>query len=153
MHRIIFYTLGAVLALVPLCARAADSDYSGNAQVKTLLQTSVNAAGQTISYPQAAPAQISVLQITFPPGGETGWHKHSVPLIGYVTAGTLTIHFAGGERKVFHTGDAFAEAVGILHNGRNEGTVPVKLIVFIAGEKDVPYTVKVHADSNGNPTP
>ncbi len=126
-----------------LPARAAADDYSGSAQSRTILQTTTNVAGQPIAYPHDAPAQLTVEEITFPPGGETGWHKHPVPLFGYVESGTLTIHMAGGQKKVFHTGDAFAESVGLVHDGRNETSEPVKLLVFIAGEKGEPYTVKV----------
>jgi quercetin dioxygenase-like cupin family protein len=74
-----------------------------------------------------------------------------VPLFGYVLAGTITVHFADGKKNVFHQGEAFAESVDTLHNGVNEGTEPVQLLVFVAGEKQVPFTIKATVDPEGHP--
>ena len=41
---------------------------------------------------------------------------------------------AGGETKILHPGDAIAESVGVLHNGRNIGDEPVKIVAFFTGE-------------------
>ena len=126
-----------------LIARADDKpDYNNDVKVTKLLRTSTNAAGQTIVYPKDGPAEVSILTVEIPPGKQTGWHKHPVPIFGYVLSGTLTVNFAGGEKKVFHPGDALAEAVNVLHNGVNHGTETVKLLIFVAGEKGVPFTIK-----------
>jgi quercetin dioxygenase-like cupin family protein len=80
--------------------------------------------------------------VEIPVGKETGWHKHPVPLFGYVVSGTLTVYFADGKKNTFHPGDALAEAVNVVHNGINEGKDPVKLIIFVAGEQKIPFTIK-----------
>jgi hypothetical protein len=49
---------------------------------------------------------------------------------------------AGGKTFVFNAGQALAEIVNTLHNGKNTGTEPVKLVLFVTGEKDVPFTVR-----------
>lgn len=132
-----------MLAEVALPLRADDKpDYNSDVKVTTLLRSSTNAVGQPIEYPHDAPAEASILIVEIPPGKQTGWHRHPVPLFGYVLSGTLTVNFKDGEKKVFHPGDALAEAVNVLHNGTNDGTEPVKLLIFIAGEKGVPFTVK-----------
>ena len=38
-----------------------------------------------------------------------------------------------GKTKYLKSGEALAEVVNTLHNGRNVGSSPVKLIVFYAG--------------------
>ncbi len=129
----------AVLVSLPL---AADT-YGGNAQTRTVLDTSTNVAGQTIAWPQSAPAKATIAEIDIPPGGDVGWHKHPVPLFGYVISGTLTIHFADGTKKPFGPGQGFAEAENIIHDGHNDGAEPLKFVVFIAGEKGVNYTEKM----------
>jgi len=123
-------------------AAADKPDYNSDVTVTKLLRTSTNAAGQTIVYPKGHPAEVSILTVEIPPGKQTGWHKHPVPIFGYVLSGTLTVQFADGTKKIFHAGDALAEAVNVLHNGTNQGTDTVKLLIFVAGEKNVPFTVK-----------
>lgn len=140
--KIRFLLLAVGLAL-SLTVKADDKpDYNNDVKVTKVLRTSTNAAGQPIVYPHDSPAEVSVLIVDIPPGKQTGWHKHPVPLFGYVLSGTITVHFANGKKNVFHQGDALAEAVNVLHNGVNEGTEPVKLLIFVAGEKNVPFTVK-----------
>ncbi len=149
------YTLVAlVLAFTfsfPTFADLAKSDYNQDVTVTKLLRTSTNSIGQPIAYPHDAPAEASVLIVDIPPGKQTGWHKHPVPLFGYVLSGTITVHLADGKKNVFKQGEAFAESVNTLHNGINEGTEPVKLLIFVAGEKNVPFTKKAPVDKEGRP--
>ena len=137
----VFVAIGLALAL-PLRAHPETPVYDSDVHVKTLLQTSTNSVGQPIVYPHDAPAEVAILRVEIPPGKQTGWHSHPMPLFGYVLSGTLTVQFANGKKNVFHQGDALAEAVNVPHNGVNEGTEPVKLLIFVAGEKKTPFTVK-----------
>jgi len=135
----------AVLSLawsLPLQVGLADTPYNQDVQVKTLLRTSTNSIGQSIRYPHKGTPEVSVLIVEIAPGKQTGWHKHPVPLFGYVLSGSVTVHLANGDKHTFHQGDALAEAVNILHNGVNEEDEPTRLLIFVAGEKNVPFTVK-----------
>jgi quercetin dioxygenase-like cupin family protein len=134
---------GFVLAqLLPLEAHPEKSPYNNDVQVKTLLRTSTNSAGQPIEYPHAGTPEVSVLIVTIAPGKQTGWHQHPVPLFGYVLSGQVTVQLADGRKQTFREGDPLAECVNMLHNGTNEGAVPTKLLIVVAGEKNVPFTVK-----------
>ena len=138
--RLLLLLLG--LALLPqIQASPAQTDYNNDVKVTPLLRTSTNAAGQTIEYPQAHPAEVSMLIVTIPPGKQTGWHTHPVPLFGYVLSGEITVTIKGHGKHTFHEGDPLAECVNLLHNGVNEGTIPTKLLIVVAGEKTVPYTI------------
>jgi quercetin dioxygenase-like cupin family protein len=117
-------------------------DYNNNVRVKVLLKTDTNSAGQKIEYPHDGPAEVSMLIVEIPPGEQTGWHHHPVPLFGYVLEGQVTVTLADGRKHTSHEGDALAECVNLLHNGVNEGKIPTKLLIFVAGEKNVPFTVK-----------
>jgi len=146
--RLVFLSLGlVVVAILPLKADTEKSPYSGDVKVKTLLRTSTNSVGQPIEYPHQGKAEASVLTVEIAPGGQTGWHKHPVPLFGYVLAGEVTVSLKNGEKHTFHQGEAMAESVNMLHNGINEGKEPTKLLIFIAGEKDVPFTIKERAST------
>ena len=77
------------------------------------------------------PAQVDVRELTLQPGAGTGKHCHYGQLIAIVEQGTFT-HYApiypSGVR-VYHAGDAVVEGPGYVHEGRNEGSEPVVLLV------------------------
>ena len=106
-----------------------------------LLQTAANSVGQPIAYPQGGTPEVTAFLFEMAPGEETGWHQHPVPLLGYILEGQITILQASGEKRTVRAGGVSLESVGVLHNGINDGTVPVKMIVFAAGLKDVPMTI------------
>ena len=112
--------------------------------VQTLLRTTNNSVGQPIAWPRDSTSEVTVLIIEMAPGEETGWHRHPVPLLGYLLAGELTVYQITGEKRVVRAGEVSLESVGVIHNGINEGATPLKMIVFVAGLKDVPFTVEYH---------
>lgn len=149
MNFVIRFPLLSTLLMFSLCLSlkagpclTASPDYNTDVKVTTLLRTSTNIAAQSIEYPHAHPAEVSILSVTIPPGKQTGWHSHPVPLFGYVLSGEITVTIKGHGKHTFYKGDTLAECMNLPHNGRNNGTVPVKLLIFVAGEKTVPFTVK-----------
>jgi quercetin dioxygenase-like cupin family protein len=110
--------------------------------VQPLLQTTVNSIGQPIEYPREGAPEVTALLVEMAPGEETGWHRHPVPLLGYMLTGELTVYQATGEKRVVRAGEVSLESVGVIHNGVNEGAAPLKMIVFAAGLKDVPFTIR-----------
>jgi quercetin dioxygenase-like cupin family protein len=113
-------------------------------QVTTVLKTQTSWDGQPLRYP-AGQAEVTGMLIDIAPGGETGWHLHPVPSFGMVLEGELEVTLKDGRRNRLKAGDALAEVVNTAHNGRNIGTVPVKLVVFYAGSKGQPLSEKVPA--------
>jgi len=109
--------------------------------VKVLLQTLTNSPGQPIVYPSVGTPEVTALLIEMAPGEATGWHSHPVPLLGYIFSGELTVYQASGDKRIVGAGGVSLESVDAVHNGVNEGTEPVKMIVFVVGLKDVPMTV------------
>ena len=83
--------------------------------------------------------------IEIAPGGETGWHSHPVSSFGVVLEGELEVRLKTGEVKRIESGEALAEVVNTLHNGRNVGAVPVKIVVFYAGAVGQALTVRENA--------
>ncbi len=112
-----------------------------------LLQTTTNSIGQPIAYPQEGTPEITAFLVEMAPGEETGWHSHPVPLLGYLLSGDLTVVQAGGHRRVVRAGEVSLESVGAIHNGINEGAVPCRMIVFVVGLKDVPFTVRAEEET------
>jgi quercetin dioxygenase-like cupin family protein len=142
-----YFFLFVVAALAAAVAGWAGTDapgYREAVRATPLLCTSQNTIGQAIEYPKSGTPEVTALLVEIPPGQETGWHKHPVPIFAYVLSGTLTVEFASGEKHEFHQGQALAEAVETPHNGFNAGTDPVKLVVFAMGAKNVPVAVPLN---------
>jgi quercetin dioxygenase-like cupin family protein len=112
-------------------------------KITTLLQTTVNAIGQPIAYPRDGVPEVTAVLVEMEPGEKTGPHLHPVPLLGYVLSGELTVYQVTGEKRVVRTGEVSLESVGVVHNGVNEGTEPLKMIVFIPGLQGTPFTVRM----------
>ena len=108
-----------------------------------LLDTGKTVLGQTFSYPTKAPAKVTSDIIAMAPGAETGWHKHEVPLFGYMLEGELTVDYGADGTRVYRKGDAFVEAVGTPHNGRNSGSGEVRILAVFMGADGVPDTVNL----------
>lgn len=113
-------------------------------KVTPMLKTQTSWDGHPLQYP-AGQAEVTGMLIEIAPGGETGWHLHPVPSFGMVVEGELEVALKDGRRNRLKAGDALAEVVNTAHNGRNVGTVPVKLVVFYAGSKGRPLSEKVPA--------
>lgn len=119
-------------------------DPTAAVRVTPLLKTTTSWNGQPLAYP-TGPAEITAFQVEVAPGGETGWHQHPVPSFGFMLEGTLEVTLKDSQVKRLNPGDALAEVVNTTHNGRNVGTVPVRIVVFYAGTTGQSLTIKAPA--------
>ncbi len=113
-------------------SEAYSLEQSASVKASTVLKTEASWDGKPIEYPSGK-AEITGMIIEISPGGETGWHLHPVPSFGMVLEGELEVLLKNGAVKRLKSGEAMAEVINTLHNGRNIGSVPVKLVVFYAG--------------------
>lgn len=121
---------------------AIAADYSPGVTSKVLSKTTVTGNGQKTSYPLTDKAEVTAMIVDLAPGAETGWHKHPVPVYGYVVSGSLSVELEDGKLLSFSAGEAIIEVVNTMHNGRNSGAVPVKLAVFYLGAEGIPNVVR-----------
>jgi len=131
----------AVLLLCLIAAPAIALEPSAALKVTPLLKTTTSWDGKAIVYP-GGQAEVSALVIDIAPGGETGWHQHPVPSFGMVLEGTLEVQLKDGQVKRIEAGQALAEVVDTLHNGRNVDKKPLRLLVIYAGSVGMPLTLK-----------
>lgn len=132
-------SLGLVLGAPP----AWPGEYGKAVKATPLIQTTTDSGGQAIRYPQTGEAELTVLEVEIPPGAETGWHRHPIPVYAYLLAGCLTVVTEGGLRREYRAGDVIVEVVDRAHNGVNEGDAPVKLIAFYHGVQGVPNVQQI----------
>ncbi len=128
---------------LPSAARdRAEAAYTAAVRTTPLLRTTTDVAGTPIVYPARGAAEVTGVLVELPTGAETGWHKHTVPCFAYILGGEIAVAQRDGPTRTFRAGDAFAELIGIEHNGRTIGTGPVRLVFFAAGVQGEPFTVK-----------
>jgi quercetin dioxygenase-like cupin family protein len=125
-------------------SEAYSLEQSASVKVSTVLKTETSWDGNPIEYPSGK-AEITGMIIEIAPGGETGWHLHPVPSFGVILEGELEVQLKNGSVKRLKSGEAMAEVINTLHNGRNIGSVPVKLVVFYAGSVGKKIAAKENA--------
>jgi quercetin dioxygenase-like cupin family protein len=128
----IFTLIFSLLLLLITQTKAFPQDQHSAVKATVILNTETSWDGKPIEYP-VGKAEITSVLVEVPVGGETGWHLHPIPSFGMVLEGELEIQLKSGDVKRLKAGDAVAEGVNTLHNGRNIGSTPVKLVVFYVG--------------------
>ena len=106
------------------------------------------ANGQRLSYLDTDRPEVTALIVEIPPGGETGWHLHNVPVYAYMIAGTIIVEMGDGKSYRFKKGEAIFEVRATPHNGRNTGRKWAKMLVFYTGEEGRPNTSRIEKPAN-----
>ena len=132
----------AFIALLPAASASAEQAYSPKVEVTPLLATGQTIIGQPFAYPEGKP-QVTAVIVTIPPGGETGWHEHAVPLFGYMLDGVLTVDYGAKGTRTYKPGDSLMEAMNWPHNGTNKGDVPVRILAVYLGAEGIPNATPV----------
>lgn len=113
-------------------------------KASVVLKAETSWDGKPIVYPEGK-AEVTGLIVEVAPGAETGWHSHPIASFGYILEGELEVQLKSGVVKRLKAGEAVAEVVNTLHNGRNTGLIPVKLVVFYVGATGQKLTLTEHA--------
>jgi quercetin dioxygenase-like cupin family protein len=79
-----------------------------------------------------------VARIEVAAGGVGGWHTHPGDEIDYVTEGEGELLIAGQPPRKVKAGEAFVIPAGTVHNARNTGGAPVKVVGVYVVEKGKP---------------
>ena len=117
-------------------------EYGAGVKGEVLVKSMSTSNGQKLAYLKTENAEVTAMTVEIAPGRETGWHLHTMPVYAYIIEGKLAVETEGGKRYEFSKGQAIIEVVNIPHNGINIGNVPVRLIAFYTGEKDMPIVKK-----------
>lgn len=126
------------LLLLPFIALAGNH---GGIKAEILAQSDSSWDGKKLpAYPTEDP-QVTVLKVTIPPHSTLKWHKHPSINAGYMVSGELTVIEEGGQSLRLKAGDALIELVDTWHFGRNDGDIPVEIVVIYVGVKDVPLAI------------
>ncbi len=139
--------MNRMLAALAMClglahAALAEEIDTSQVQVQVLAKSGSSWDNQTLPpYPSTAP-EISVLRISIPPGTSLPLHKHPMINAGVLLSGSLTVVTENGQTLHMKSGDALIEVVDTWHYGRNDGSETAVIVVFYAGTRDMPVSIK-----------
>jgi quercetin dioxygenase-like cupin family protein len=81
--------------------------------------------------------QVTVLELTFPPGTTSPKHAHPGFVLGYVLEGEYCFQLEGEQERVLSTGDVFYEAPDSVHlrSGGATITKPARILALTFAER------------------
>lgn len=103
------------------------------AQAPALTRTMVTKADVSVPGREAVVARVEVA-----PGGVAGWHTHPGDEISYVIDGEATLMIAGQAPRKVVAGEGFVIPAGTVHNAKNDGATPTRLVGVYVVEKGKP---------------
>ena len=140
-HKSLINLLGGI-CLFCLLATPAWAAEEPAIQVEVLAKSNLSWDGNPLpAYPVANP-EVTILRIKIPAGAQLPRHRHPVINAGVLVSGELTVLKEDGQTLHLRAGDPIVEVVNTWHSGKNEGALPAEIIVFYAGERETPITVK-----------
>ena len=132
----------AAIAWASLQPALAQESTSYATLLTPVLKTGTDIIGQPITYPNGK-ATVTAAIVTLAPGVETGWHTHAVPLFVQILEGEISVDYGSKGIKIYKKGDTLMEAMNWPHNGKNTGSIPVKISAVYFGSDE---------DENATPT-
>ena len=79
----------------------------------------------------------------FAPGAAAGKHTHPGEELGYILEGTLVLEVVGQKPLTLKAGDSFFVPAGVVHDGKNVGKGPAKVLATYIVEKGKPVATPV----------
>ena len=130
MRTVIAIALGAALGAGGF-ALAQHDKHGDAAKVKSLLVQDVS---ERIDGKEA---RVSVLEVSYGPGGFTPPHRHPGAVFGHVLEGELEAQLEGQPLRKLKAGDTFYEPTGCLHRvSRNPGKVKTRVLAWVLHPRD-----------------
>jgi len=126
--RSIGLALGSSVFVVVLLMVGAHAQMSGFA-AKPLLQSTVEGDEKK---------EAALLAITIAPGGSSGRHTHPGDCYGTVIEGTVELRVEGREPRRVSAGEAWHNPRGAIHELRNVGDTPVRVVNALMVDKGKP---------------
>jgi quercetin dioxygenase-like cupin family protein len=111
-------------------------------EVITLAKSTKSWNGNPLPKYSEGEPEVTILKITIPPKTTLPFHQHPEINAGVLLKGNLTVISENKDTLHLKTGDSIIELVNKWHYGINEGNEAVEIIVFYAGIKGKPITIK-----------
>jgi len=79
-----------------------------------------------------------MLAISIAPGGSSGRHTHPGDCYGTVVEGTVELRIEGREARRVPAGEAWHNPRGVIHELRNAGDTPIRVVNTLMVDKGKP---------------
>lgn len=95
--------------------------------------------------------EVTVVEVTYGPGGGSAPHSHPCPVVGYVVEGALRTKVQGEPAHTYTTGQSFYERPNGAHVvSRNASRdKPVRFLAYFMCDHQTPLSVAVPASTGG----
>ena len=92
---------------------------------------------------------VTLVEVTYPPGGANAAHRHPCPVIGYVLAGAVRMRLKGREEQVFRAGDTFFESPADVHavSANASQEEPARFLAYFVCDRETPLTLPATEDN------
>jgi quercetin dioxygenase-like cupin family protein len=87
--------------------------------------------------------EVNLVSVEIPAGGREGRHTHPGLAVVYVQEGVLTLDYEGKPTATYKAGETFSVEPGKIHEGQNNGKIPVKVLGTFVVKKGMPMTSQV----------
>jgi quercetin dioxygenase-like cupin family protein len=123
-----------VVALVAGIAFGVAVDRTLGAQQSGITRTELT----RVDVPGSATHEAVMAVAEIAPGASSGRHFHHGVEIGYVLAGPVVVEHPDGSTTTFKQGESFRNPVSEVHNAKNPGAAPVRILAVYIVEKGKP---------------
>ena len=129
-----------VSLLAAAAATALDDTTSAQQRAASVTATRRDVIKQEI--PGEPPRDLSLVEVTYPPGTGSPPHLHANGVMAFVVSGAVTSKVGDGPEQAFHAGDAWWEPPGAIHRvSRNaSSTEPATLLAIYVAPRGVTAT-------------
>jgi quercetin dioxygenase-like cupin family protein len=87
--------------------------------------------------------EIIMFRVEIAPGASLGRHYHSGPELFYVMEGSMAVEVDGQPPMTLKAGDSGYNPAKVVHDAKNVGSAPAKLVGFWVAEKGEPLATKI----------
>ncbi len=129
----------ALLGTVMMACRPGAPASSGTeAQVRKLLS-------QALPAMDGRGLRVTVLEVSYGPGGSSRPHRHPCAVVGSVIAGTLRSRVEGEPEALYRAGESFYEAPNGVHavSANASERDPVQFLAYFTCDHDAPLSEAV----------
>jgi quercetin dioxygenase-like cupin family protein len=84
--------------------------------------------------------RVTVVEVTYGPGGSSRPHRHPCAVVGFVIAGTLRSRLQGEPEALYRAGESFYEAPNRVHlvSANASDRDPVRFLAYFTCDHDAP---------------
>lgn len=134
---------GAVLALGLAALGAWRTADAQSAPTPATGATSRVVATRALPPLDGSRLEVTLVEVTYPPGGTSAAHSHPCPVIGYVVRGAVRMQVKGEAEAVYRAGETFYEAPNGVHqvSANASATEPATFLASLTCDRPAPLVV------------